>query len=57
MQTWQRVNGVFALVQLLRGSRLGGGNEELHLMWKAQEKIDKSDTEGAIKCFGKAEGL
>lgn len=29
----------------------------LNLMWRVQKKIDKSDTEGAIKCFGKAEGL
>lgn len=24
-------------------------------MYKVQKKIDKPDTEGAIKCFGKAE--
>lgn len=52
---------IFALVWLLGGSRLGGGRGwrgvGLDLMWKVRKKMDTSDTEGAIKCFGKTESL
>lgn len=34
-----------------------GVRVRLSLIWKVRKKIGKSDTEGAIKCFGKAEGL